>query len=275
MISTPDLTGELAIKLEKLKNFFRGKNVLVAFSGGVDSTLLAYISQKHATKTVLVTNKSALQPLEEMENAECFAREYSIPHVIIEIDPLKNIDFVMNPKNRCYICKKNLYEKLIEIKEKKGLDIIVDGTNMDDVSGYRPGYSAIQELKIDLPYIECGLTKQHIRLLSKYFNLPTSSKPSMACYASRIPYDNEITEQKIEMVRNAESFLRKTFSLTQLRVRLHENNLARIELLPEEMEKALSLKNFNLIKDKFKDLGFTYITLDIEGFRSGSLDEFL
>jgi uncharacterized protein len=270
-----DLSKNLRTKFENLISFLRNKKVIVAFSGGVDSSLLAFLSNKYAKKALLVTEKSILYPDDEIRLTSEFAKKHSITHLIIERDPLKDEKFRTNPKNRCYICKTGLYEDIIKIKEEKNFDIILDGSNVDDLSDYRPGMQALKELNIATPYIDFKINKQEIREICKYFNLEVQSKPSMACFSSRIPYDQDINEEKLDMIREAESFLRSTYDLNQLRVRLHEGKLARIELMPEDIMKVMTNENIEKIKTKFKQLGFCYITIDLEGFRSGSLNEVL
>ncbi|HDZ18961.1 hypothetical protein LCGC14_0958760 [marine sediment metagenome] len=262
-------------KLDDLKAFFQEKKVIVAFSGGVDSSLLAFLSKKYAKETLLITEKSILYPDYEIEESKQFAIEYNIKHKIIERDPLKDKDFQCNPSNRCYLCKTGLYNDILQIKNSLGFDIVLDGSNMDDLSDYRPGMQALKELKISTPYIEFKIEKNEIRELSKFFNLKVQSKPSMACFSSRIPYGQIINEKKLVMIRESEKFLKDTFNLKQLRVRLHENSLARIEILPQDMPYILTPPNLELIRNKLKELGFTYITVDIEGFRSGSMNEVL
>jgi len=270
-----DLSKNLRSKLENLTSFLRNKKVIVAFSGGVDSSLLAFLSNKFAKKALLVTEKSILYPDEEIRLTSEFAKKHNITHLIVERNPLEDENFRVNPKNRCYICKTGLYEDIIKIKEERNYDVILDGSNIDDLSDYRPGMQALKELNITTPYIDFKINKQEIREICKYFNLEVQSKPSMACFSSRIPYDQEINEEKLDMIREAEKFLRNSYNLNQLRVRLHEGKLARIELMPEDIMKVMTDKNIKQIKAKFKQLGFCYITIDLEGFRSGSLNEVL
>jgi uncharacterized protein len=270
-----DLSKNLNGKLENLISFIRNKKVIVAFSGGVDSSLLAFLSNKYAKEALLVTEKSILYPDEEIVLTSEFAKKYNINHLIIERNPLKDEEFCANPKNRCYICKTGLYEDIIKIKEEKGFDVILDGSNLDDLSDYRPGMQALKELDITTLYIDFKISKREIREICKYFNLEVQSKPSMACFSSRIPYDQDINEEKLDKIREAEKFLRNTYNLNQLRVRLHEGKLARIELMPKDIMKVMNDNNIEKIKTKFKQLGFCYITVDLEGFRSGSLNEIL
>ena len=270
-----DLTKNLNDKLENLATFLKSKKVIVAFSGGVDSSLLAFLSNKHAKEALLVTEKSILYPDEEIQLTSEFAKKYGIAHLIIERDPLKDENFKCNPKNRCYICKTGLYEDILKIKKERNFDIVLDGSNLDDLDDYRPGMQALTELNIATPYINFKIKKQEIREICKFFNLDVQSKPSMACFSSRIPYDQDINEEKLDMIREAERFLSTTYNLKQLRVRLHLGKLARIELMPEDIMKIMTNENIVKIKDKFKKLGFCYITVDLEGFRSGSLNEVL
>ncbi|MFX1410331.1 MAG: ATP-dependent sacrificial sulfur transferase LarE [Promethearchaeota archaeon] len=270
-----ELSKNLDKKLNKIIAFLTGKKVVVAFSGGVDSSLLAFLSKKYAKETLLVTERSILYPDEEIEEASQFAKKFKIHHKIIERNPLNDKDFQCNPSNRCYICKTGLYNDIIEIKNSKHFDIIVDGSNLDDLSDFRPGMQALRELNISIPYVEFNIDKKEIREISKYYNLSVQSKPSMACFSSRIPYGEIINEKKLRMIREAEKFLKKQFELKQLRVRYHEESLARIEFLPEDLPNILTSKNLELIRNKLKELGFTYVTIDIEGFRSGSMNEVL
>jgi len=270
-----DLSKDLDTKLKDLISFLKGKKVIVAFSGGVDSSLLGYLSKKYAKDTLLITERSILYPEDEIEEASQFAKKYGINHMIINRNPLKNEEFQCNPSNRCYICKTGLYSDIIEIRNSKNFDLILDGSNIDDLLDYRPGMQALKELKISTPYIDFNINKNEIRELSKFYELDVQSKPSMACFSSRIPYGQTINEKKLYMIRESEKFLKSKFNLDQLRVRLHDETLARIEFMPEDLSKILTVENLKLINRKLKEIGFTYITIDIEGFRSGSMNEIL
>jgi uncharacterized protein len=269
------ISKSLDTKLKRLISFLKGRKVIVAFSGGVDSSLLAFLSKKYAKETLLITEKSILYPDEEIELASQFARNHDIQHIVIARNPLEDKDFQCNPSNRCYLCKTGLYTDIIEIKNSQNYDVILDGSNMDDLSDYRPGMQALKDLHISTPYIDYNFAKDDIREISKYYDLEVQAKPSMACFSSRIPYGQEINERKLVMIREAEKFLKNTFKVKQLRVRLHDNSLGRIEFLAEDLTSILTKENMETIKGKLKELGFTYITIDLEGFRSGSMNEVL
>ncbi|HEY0089794.1 MAG TPA: ATP-dependent sacrificial sulfur transferase LarE, partial [Candidatus Lokiarchaeia archaeon] len=264
----------LESKLKKLISFLEGKKVIVAFSGGMDSSLLAYVSKKHAKETLLITERSILYPEEEVEIAKQFALKFGINQIIVENNPLEDREFKSNPLNRCYICKKRLYDEILKIKKEKNFDIIIDGSNLDDLNDYRPGLNALRELNISTPYINFNISKQDIKEICNYYDLDVQSKPSMACYSSRIPYNQEITEEKLSLISKSENFLKKKFDLKQLRVRYHDQDLARIEFLKEDLPKILTPNNIELIKKKLKEFGFCYITIDLEGFRTGSMNFF-
>jgi uncharacterized protein len=270
-----ELSKHLNLKLKELKSFLNGKRVIVAFSGGVDSSLLAFLSKKYAKETLLITERSILYPEEEIKGASKFANKHSIEHEIIERDPLKNEEFQCNPSNRCYICKTGLYADILEVRKSNNFDVILDGSNIDDLSDYRPGMQALKELQINTPYIDFNINKNEIREISKFYNLDVQAKPSMACFSSRIPYGQIINEEKLNMIREAEKFLKNEFKLKQLRVRLHENNLGRIEFLQGDLPVVLTEENISIIRKKLKKLGFIYVTIDLEGFRSGSMNEVL
>jgi len=269
------LETSLEKKLNNIISLLENKKIIVAFSGGVDSSLLGILSKKYAKDTLLVTERSILYPKDEIDDTIRFAKKYEIPHVIIDRNPLEDKDFTKNPLNRCYICKKGLYSDIIQIKEEKNFDLILDGSNLDDLADYRPGIKALKELEITTPYIEFKINKQEIRQLSKFLDLKVHSKPSMACYSSRFAYNLMIDEKKLDMIREAENFLKDRFNLGQLRVRLHKDDLARIEFLKEDLPHMLNEERLKMISDKFKELGFCYITIDLDGFRSGSLNEAL
>ena len=254
-------------KLERLKNYLRGLgSVAVAFSGGVDSTFLLKVA--HDTlgdKVLALTVASVFVPRSELDAAKKFCADNDIRQIIFEADVLNVEGVKENPVNRCYLCKRALFENFLRLAEDK---ILVEGSNTDDASDYRPGMKALTELNIKSPLREVDLSKSEIRELSRALNLPTADKPSMACLASRIPYGEPLTAKKLSQVEAAEEFLRGA-GFNQLRVRVH-GNIARIEVLPDEFSKLLKLREE--ISARLKGLGFDYVTLDLQGYRTGSLN---
>jgi len=266
-----DLT-EIYKKLSDLRKLLKSfGSAAIAFSGGVDSTFLLKVAHdEFGEKAVAVTVFSPLIPKKEALDAENFCKNENIRQFVLELDPLKIPGFKDNPENRCYICKKEIFNKIKDLASENGVFTVCDGSNADDTGDYRPGMQAIRELGIKSPLLECGLTKNEIRILSKEMDLPCWNKPSAACLASRFVYGETITEKKLKMVENAECFLHEKGFLQQ-RVRIHGENLARIEVNKEDFEKILKVKEE--IINYFRSLGFVYTTLDLTGFRSGSMNE--
>jgi len=260
-------------KIEKLKNILRDLgSVLVAYSGGVDSSFLLKIAKEVlGNKVLAVTAASPTYPKEELEFSKKIAKKLGVRHMVIHTYELDNNTFISNPANRCYFCKKELFEKLSEIAKQKKLEFVVDATNLTDKKDLRPGSKAKLEFGVYSPLAQAGFTKEDIRRESRKMGLPTWDKPSLACLASRIPYGVAITRTALKQINEAEIALRK-LGFKQLRVR-HYGDLARIEVEKKQIPRLI--KNRESIVEKIKKLGYNYVTLDLEGYRTGSMNEVL
>jgi len=267
-----ELSGHLKEKYEKLIALIKSlQSAVVAYSGGTDSTLLAVICKNTlGDKAISITAQSETYPSSELKESIELAQKFNLNHMVIHTSELSIESFSDNPANRCYYCKKELFKKLREIADKKSIAYVLDGTTQSDASDYRPGRKAAIELGVKSPLLEAGLDKEEVRVISQYLGLPTWNKPAYACLASRIPYGTKITQGKLNTIEEAEEFL-KTLGFKVLRVRYHEE-IARIELAPQEMDKALEPNIKDRIIRKFRSLGFLYITIDLEGYRSGSMN---
>lgn len=267
------MTDRLEEKYEQLKDRIAsyGK-AAVAFSGGVDSVFLLYAAQEAlGERTAALTVSLHAVPRQEQREAEEFCRNRGIRHLIEEMDEFAVEGFAENPPDRCYLCKKALFGRMLEFAEEEGFSVLMEGSNLDDQGDYRPGLRALRELQIKSPLKDTGFTKTEIREMSKRLGLPSWNKPSMACLASRFVYGERITPEKMKRVELAEEYL-TSLGFLQKRVRVH-GNLARIELLSEEMPKFLEKEIYEKTEEYLSNLGFSYVTLDLGGFQSGKMNK--
>jgi len=262
-------------KYEKLKNIIKEMGeIVVAYSGGVDSTFLLKVAKDVLGDKVLgVLATSPTYPSREYKKAVEIASQIGAKIKIIETKETDDIVFKNNPVDRCYYCKSELFTKINDIAKDEDLKNMADGSNADDLGDYRPGMRALREKKIRSPLQEAGLTKNEIRKLSKKLNLPTWDKPALACLSSRFPYGESITPEKLRMVDEVENFLYDE-GFRNIRAR-HHNNTVKIEVSPGEIKKFLDDEYRERIVKKIKDVGYIYVTLDLEGYRQGSMNEVL
>lgn len=266
---------KLTEKLEQLKAIFAEmEQALIAYSGGVDSTLVAKIAYDVlGDRALAVTAVSPSLLPEELEDAEIQAATIGIPHQIVQTNEMDNPNYTSNPVNRCYFCKSELHDTLKPLARELGYPYVVDGVNADDLHDYRPGIQAAKERGARSPLAEVGVTKMEVRQLSQELGLPWWDKPAQPCLSSRFPYGEEITVTKLQRVGRAEIYLRK-LGLKNLRVR-SEGDTARIELPPEQIKEFVLTTDLPQVVSAFQEFGFIYVTLDLEGYRSGKLNQVL
>ena len=266
---------ELDLKFKTLKDSLEKLgSVAIAYSGGVDSTfLLKVASDVLGDNVIAITAKSSTYPEREFKEAVKYIESIGAKHIVIISEELEIEGFAKNPINRCYFCKKELFSKIRKVADDNNINAVLDGSNADDVGDYRPGMKAAKELRVISPLKDAGLTKSDIRELSKRLGVPTWNKPAFACLSSRFPYGNEITVEKLSMVERSEQFL-LDLGFKQIRVR-HHGDIARIEVNVEERDKFFSIGMMDKVGNELKSIGFKYVTLDLLGYRTGSMNDVL
>jgi pyridinium-3,5-biscarboxylic acid mononucleotide sulfurtransferase len=262
-------------KEERLRKIFRDlESVIVAYSGGVDSSYVAYIANAElGSRAVCITGQSASLPAYQREEIDRVVERFGFQHEIIQTEELENPGYRANNADRCFFCKDELYTKLESVARSRGIDNIVDGSTVDDLGDYRPGRQAAAQHAVRSPLIEVGLSKSEVRELSRNVMLPTWDKPASPCLSSRIAYGTTVTIERLSKVDRGEEILRE-FGFREFRVR-HHDQLVRLEIAPAEMDRVLRKELIDELARRFRELGFKYVTLDLQGFRSGSMNEVL
>jgi len=265
----------LVTKEERLREIFRElDSVIVAYSGGVDSSYVAYVANAElGPRAVCITGQSASLPEYQRGEIDQVVKKFGFQHEIIQTEELENPGYRANNPDRCFFCKDELYTKLESVARTRGIKSIVDGSTIDDLGDYRPGRRAASQHAVRSPLIEAGLSKSEVRELSRRVSLPTWDKPASPCLSSRIAYGTTVTIERLSKVDRGEEILRE-FGFREFRVR-HHDQLVRIEIAPAEMDRVLRRDLIDELAKRFRELGFKYVTLDLEGFRSGSMNEVL